>query len=86
MTFDEVIEEHRKLIGADKFHVTLGPKSTPENLREELRKLRDSMIHQFVSNPPHSGRQKTTLNSGRCPECGELHENCDPDGVGHYRG
>jgi hypothetical protein len=24
--------------------------------------------------------------SHRCPECGEFHENCDPDGVGHYRG
>lgn len=40
MTFDEVIEEHRVKIGANRVHVSLGPDATPETLREELERQR----------------------------------------------
>ena len=40
MTFDDVLEEHRRSIGAEKVHVTLGPDATPERLRGALADLR----------------------------------------------
>lgn len=43
LTFDEVIEEHRTLIQAERVRVSLVPKATPETLREELRKIRESV-------------------------------------------
>lgn len=41
LTFDDVIEAHRQDVGAEKVHVTLGSKATPEGLSEELRKIRE---------------------------------------------
>jgi hypothetical protein len=41
LSFDDVIETHRQNVGAEKVHVTLGDKATPEGLAEELRKIRE---------------------------------------------
>lgn len=38
---DDVIEEHRVRIGADKVHVTLGSNPTPEGVEQELIKLEE---------------------------------------------
>lgn len=40
MTYEEVITEHQKIVGAGRISFTLGPESTPEGVREELNKLR----------------------------------------------
>ncbi|MCW3782911.1 hypothetical protein [Defluviimonas salinarum] len=40
LTFEDVIEEHRKAVGADKVHVSLGDEATPEGLRDVLAKTR----------------------------------------------
>lgn len=157
MTFDEVIEEHRQLVGAESVRISLGPKATPENLREILRKERETMaeyesfseaerqaalkhrlkgylskcfraVQKLDLRDPNQlavrnevmgysdiipdvaahedipwmleQRKKKALPCPerksvhrpvevvpyRCPECGELGHNCDPEGVGHYRG
>lgn len=39
-TFDDVIEEHRQAVGAERVSVTLGPAATPEGLARELEKTR----------------------------------------------
>ncbi|CAN0592642.1 unnamed protein product, partial [Laminaria digitata] len=41
LTFDDVIEAHRVEVGAEKVHISLGNKATPEGLAEELRKIRE---------------------------------------------
>lgn len=38
-TISDVIEAHRLAIGADRVHVSLGPKATPELVAKELAKL-----------------------------------------------
>jgi hypothetical protein len=39
-TIEDVIEEHRLAIGAEKVHVTLGDSATPEGLRQTLAQMR----------------------------------------------
>lgn len=38
-----VIEDHRKEIGAQKMHVTLGPDATPEGVKEQLESIERQM-------------------------------------------
>ena len=47
MTFEEVVEEHCRIVGANKVHLSLGPGATPENIREILRKERETMENYY---------------------------------------
>lgn len=38
---DAVIEEHRKLVGAEKVHLSLGPNANAENIRSSLEEIRN---------------------------------------------
>ena len=37
---DAVIEEHRKLVGAEKVHLSLGPNANAENIKSTLEEIR----------------------------------------------
>ena len=37
---DAVIEEHRKLVGAEKVHLSLGPNANAENIKSALEEIR----------------------------------------------
>jgi hypothetical protein len=43
LTYEDVKKEHIELTGADSMHISLGPKSTPEGVRESLAKIRADM-------------------------------------------
>lgn len=41
LTYDEVIEQYRQDMGADKVHISLGDNATPESLQEALNHIKE---------------------------------------------
>lgn len=66
------VEEYRKEIGADKLHVSLGPKATPETVIAELKKIHSTMSEYHAIPESFTDHYKIKCLKERLSKIGKL--------------